>query len=172
MSFSCNRPFRGFGLVSLAALLAVTALAGCGGSESAGTASQAVAPSSASTGTTGQSSTSASSSTSTSHSGQAPKSTKAPAAGSSEAALPQVGGHLLRQFTGSGNARLGTIVASSPQVLAWSAQHPPIQIFTTHGFILVSSHAPAGSVQLSRGTYSGLRVAAHGSWSIVLRARS
>jgi hypothetical protein len=68
--------------------------------------------------------------------------------------------------------RLGTIVASSPEVLVWSVQHPTIQIFTTNGFILVSSGAPNGSIQLSRGTYLGVRVATHAGWLIELRARS
>jgi hypothetical protein len=60
---------------------------------------------------------------------------------------------------------------SSSQMLVWSAQHPPIQIFTSHGFIVVSSHAPSGSVLLSRGSYPGMHVASHGSWTIELRTR-
>ena len=159
--------------MSLAGLLAVVALAGCGSSSSAGTASQTTAASTTSASTTSASTTSPSSTgASNTASKAAHGSAKTSTIATTEAAKPQVGGRLLRQFTGSGNTRLGTVVVSSPQVLVWSAQHPPIQIFTAHGFMVVSSHAPSGSVQLSQGTYQGLRVATHGSWSIELRSRS
>lgn len=98
--------------------------------------------------------------------------TTAPALNSTQGAPPPVGGRLLRRFAGSGNTRLGTIVVSSPAVLVWRAQHPAIQIFTAKGFTLVSSHASSGSIQLSRGTYPGMRVASRARWSIELRARS
>lgn len=105
-------------------------------------------------------------------------STAAPSGGAKQStprtptpSLP-AGGRVLRRFTGSGNARLGTIVVGSRSVLMWRAQRPPIQIFTSKGFILVRGRAAAGSIQVSRGTYTGTRVATHGGWTVELRARS
>jgi hypothetical protein len=54
----------------------------------------------------------------------------------------------------------------------WQAGRPPIQIFAANGFILVNSQASNGSIHLSRGTYRGVRVATHGSWTVELRARA
>ncbi|MFZ1153908.1 MAG: hypothetical protein WAN93_03275 [Solirubrobacteraceae bacterium] len=174
MSSRRNRPFAGVRPTVLAALLGLSLLvAGCGSSGSAGTASQTTAAGSGSSTASAQSSSTAPKGSSTSHAAQAPaKSTKAPATGAPKVASSQAGGRLLQQFIGSGDKRLGTIAVSSSQVLLWSAQHPPIQIFTSHGFIVVSSHAPSGSVLLSRGSYPGIRVASRGRWSIELRARS
>jgi hypothetical protein len=154
-------------------LLVVALLAGCGGGSSSGPGGTATsAPSGGSTSASTSGASKATSSTNPgnvpSHSTQA-RSTKA---ATSKDASVAVGGHLLRSYAGSGNMRLGTIVASSPTVLVWRAQRPAIQIFTEHGFILVSSHASGGSVQLTRGAYPGTRVATHGAWSIELRTRS
>ncbi|HTA15997.1 MAG TPA: hypothetical protein VK781_14160 [Solirubrobacteraceae bacterium] len=169
MSFSRGTPLRGAGRL-FAALLALGALAGCGSSSSSGTSSTSSTQATAASG--GSTATATSSSSGPSKTSTSQASTGSTKAASNGSALPQVGGHVLRHFTGSGNAHLGTIVVRSPEVLAWSAQHPPIQIFTTHGFLLVSSHSSSGTVQLARGVYSGLRVASHGGWSIALHARS
>ena len=180
MSSSRHRHFGGAGVVSLVAMLAVTPLVGCGGGSSssstagsAGTSNQTTAPSSGSTSAPTGSTSGTSNATSTGHPAHAPaKSTKAQAPNSTQGASPSAGGRPLRRFAGSGNTRLGTIVVSSPAVLVWRAQHPAIQIFTAKGFMLVSSHASSGSIQLTRGTYPGMRVASRAGWSIELRARS
>jgi hypothetical protein len=158
-------------LPALAALLAAIVLGGCGSSGSTDTSSQATTAASGSTSTAAAANSKGGQGSSSSSHVQG-KTAKGQANASAKAVPPQVGGRLLRQFTGSGNTRLGTIAVSSPQVMAWSAQHPPIQIFTRHGFILVNSHASSGSVQLSRGSYPGMRVASHGGWTIQLHAGS
>jgi hypothetical protein len=152
---------------SFATLLSVALVAGCGGGGSSSSSTVTTAPRVGST-------SAARAATATTHPGKAqshPTQVKATKAASKGASAP-VGGHLLRSYAGSGNARLGTIVVSSPAVLVWRAQHPAIQIFTEQGFILVSSHASGGSVELTRGSFSGTRVATRGAWSIELRTRS
>ncbi|HXP99926.1 MAG TPA: hypothetical protein VN845_07670 [Solirubrobacteraceae bacterium] len=159
------------------ALLATLALAGCGGGSSTGT-TQTITSTTASTVGAPTGSTSASKTTSTARPESSPaKATKAKAPGStapssSAAAPPLASGPVLRRFAGSGNTSLGTIKLGSPEVLVWGAQHPPIQIFTAKGFILVSSSTPSGHIRLSRGTYAGVRVATRAAWSIELHARS
>ena len=159
-------------------LLAAAVLAGCGGSgSSVSSSSDATAQTAAASAPTTSTATGATTSTthskpaaSTQHAPQQPP--KASTSPSSKAPAPAPGGHLLRHFAGSGNAGLGTLVIRSRSVLSWNAAHPSIQIFTARGFLLVSSHASSGSVQLSRGTYTGMRVATRGGWSIELRTRS
>jgi hypothetical protein len=173
----------------LVALLAVALPAGCGGGRSSGTTDTVVVTSGVThtasrpesnpsttthaAGTAGTASTAGKipttasttpSSTTPSSSASAPSSTKVSSAAPS--------GSLLRRYTGNGNRQLGTVVLSSPSTLAWKAQHPPIQIFTAKGFIIVNSTAPSGVTRLSRGTYRGLRVASHAGWSVELRSSS
>lgn len=163
-----------------AALFAAALLAGCGGGGSSGTtetvvvtsggvhtANPAKSPSSTThtvqtTSTAGRIPTTAS--TTPSPVAPTPSPTKAASAAPS--------GRLLRRYAGNGNTQLGTIVVRSPSTLVWKAEHPPIQIFTAKGFILVNSTAPSGVTRLSRGTYRGVRVASHAGWSIELRSRS
>jgi hypothetical protein len=169
----------------LVALFAVALLAGCGGgggssgttdtvvvtSGGTHTAKPAKSPSSTThttqttqtTSTPGNIPTTAS--TTPSPTGSAPSSTKA-----ASAAPP--GGRLLRRYAGNGNTQLGTIVVSVPSTLTWKAQHSPIQVFTSKGFILVNSTAPSGVTRLSRGTYRNMRVASRAGWSLELRASS
>jgi hypothetical protein len=54
-------------------------------------------------------------------------------------------------------------------VLAWSARHAGIQIFTSGGFILLKSASSKGAIRLSGGTYRGVRVASRAGWSIELK---
>lgn len=163
-----------------ATLFAAALLAGCGGGGSSGTtetvvvtsggahtANPAKSPSSTThtvqtTSTAGKIPTTAS--TTPSPGGPTPSPTKV------ASAAPN--GRLLRRYAGNGNTQLGTIVVRSPSTLVWKAQHPPIQIFTTKGFILVNSTAPTGVTRLSAGTYRRMRVASHAGWSIELRSRS
>ncbi len=181
MSTSRYRHFDGLRAVAAAALLAAALLTGCGegGGSAASTraGATAAAAGSTSTNTVSRSSTGASKAASTARPG--PSSAKASkAAGANQTAAnptartPPPGGSVLRRFAGSGNTRLGTIAVGSTEVLVWKAQHPSIQIFTARGFMLVSSGAPSGSVQLRRGAYQGVRVATHAGWTIELRARS
>jgi hypothetical protein len=186
MSSSRHRRFDGAGVAAVLALLACAllagaSLAGCGGGSS-GTSTQARTPTSGSgagsTNTATASSTGASKTASTARPAPAPAKaskvpTPKPAAPDSTVQAPApVGGRLLRRFTGSGSTRLGTIVASSSQVLVWKTQHPAIQIFTANGFLLVSSRTSSGSVVLRHGKYTGVRVASRAGWTIELRARS
>jgi hypothetical protein len=189
MSFFEHRRSHELGMLAAPALLAtalLAALAGCG--EGSGGSTQASVPSASSTGastatvhtgSTGAAKTSTSSSkATTSSSSQAPaKGAKTAAPGSSThssdtATSRPTSGPVLRSFAGSGNTRLGTISVSSSELLVWSAQRAPIQIFTTNGFILVSGRTRTGSVRLARGTYAGVRVATRGGWSIQLHALS
>ncbi|MGA2929947.1 MAG: hypothetical protein ABSG43_28960 [Solirubrobacteraceae bacterium] len=73
-------------------------------------------------------------------------------------------------LTGTGNQPIGTLSEKTTVVLQWSTTVGPIQIFNTHGFLLVNSSAATGRVRLARGEYKGLRVAARGHWTIQLRA--
>jgi hypothetical protein len=188
MSLSRYRRFDGFGATAVPALLVCAllvgaSLAGCGGTSS-DTPTQASTPTgglgAGSTNTAGASSPGASKAASTARrrtahakaSASKPAASKPAASNSTVQAPAPVGGRLLRRFTGAGATRLGTIVASSSQVLVWKTQHPAIQIFTANRFLLVSSHASSGSVVLRRGKYTSVRVASRSGWTIELRARS
>ncbi len=165
---------RVFALVALA----MTILVGCGESGSSGS-TVASTPATTHSGASAVGSTSVPAGRSTTPSTASTarparvhsKASKAAASGPSVHVSVPVSTRVLRQFAGSGNTRLGTISVSSPELLVWSAQRPAIQIFTATGFILVNSKATSGRIQLSRGTYRGMRVATHASWSIQLRAR-
>jgi hypothetical protein len=63
-------------------------------------------------------------------------------------------------------------VVSVPTTLVWRVDHPPIQIFTSSGFMLVNSQAASGTIRVSRGTYHGVRVASGEGWTIELRSQS
>lgn len=73
-------------------------------------------------------------------------------------------------LTGTGKQAIGTLSEKTTVVLQWSTTAGPIQIFGTHGFLLVNSNATTGRVRLARGDYKGLRVAAKGHWTIQVRA--
>lgn len=166
------------GALALFATVALAALAGCGEGSSNGSTQASAPPASstaASTATAQTTSTDASKTVTSSTSAQAPAKTAPPGSStqsSSTAKLPPASGPVLRSFAGSGNTRLGTISAASPELLVWSAQHTPIQIFTINGFILVSGRTRTGSVRLARGTYAGVRVATRAGWSVQLHALS
>jgi hypothetical protein len=183
MSSSLDRYLGRILTIALAALVA-SLIAGCGKGSSSTSSSTSAQTSVASTRTTAGATGTDSSSTKTSGSSTSVSVAAGAAARAAEArklaAKAQasgggslvVRGRVLRRFTGSENALLGTVVVGAGEVLVWRAQHPPLQIFTANRFILVSSHGSAGSVQLARGTYSGVRVASSGGWTIELRARS
>jgi len=154
----------------LLVLFATTIYAGCGGSDSASDSTKTVAVTSA--GKRGTPPAARSAQGTAAPRSSTSRSTTGPTPGSTPGTSPSPGGRLLRRFTGDGNAWLGTIVVHSPSVLEWSAQHPAIQIFTSNGFMLVNSKAPKGSIRLAGGTYRGVRVASHASWSIELRSLS
>jgi hypothetical protein len=158
----------------LGALIAVTIVAGCGGSSNTGSTAGSTTAAAAVTSTSGKSTTTtAAGASGTATSAPAhPAATGASAPTSVQPGSPSPGGRLLRRFTGSGNGRLGTIVAPAGSRLLWSVHHAGVQIFTSNGFMLVNSHFPAGAVRLSRGTYRGVRVSTAGSWVIVLRSAS
>jgi hypothetical protein len=79
-------------------------------------------------------------------------------------------GATIRIINGSSNATIGTLAERTSVFLAWNASEAPIQIITSQGNLLLSSHARSGSIRLAPGTYSGLRVASPGAWTLRLRA--
>lgn len=189
MSLFEHRRLSGIGVpaaLALLALLATVVLPGCGegssGSTQASTPASSIAASTVTvqTSSTGAAKTTTSSSKATTSSSSAPTpakgaNTAAPDSsthGSSTVTSPPASGPVLRSFAGSGNTHLGTISVASPELLVWSAQHTPIQIFTTNGFILVSGRTSTGSVRLARGTYAGVRIATRAGWSVQLHALS
>ncbi len=83
---------------------------------------------------------------------------------------PASAGAVIGTLKGTGDQPIGTLSEKSTVVLEWSTAAGSIQIFNTHGFLLVNSSARTGTVRLARGDYKGLRVAAEGHWTIRLRA--
>lgn len=177
-------------LTSMARILALAVatgglVAGCGGSghgsTTSGTAAQQTAstPAITSAGTAGAAAPKHHGSAGGAHGGSGSAQSSAQAAGhasgaSSQAAKPVApvipAGPVIHSYSGVGDATIGSVSERSTIVLEWSTPKPPIQLFTSHGFMLIDSHASSGRVKLGRGTYSGLRVAAKGSWTIRLRA--
>lgn len=78
-------------------------------------------------------------------------------------------GAVIGTLKGTGDQPIGTLSEKSTVVLEWSTAAGSIQIFNTHGFLLVNSSARTGMVRLARGDYKGLRVAAESHWTIRLR---
>jgi hypothetical protein len=161
---------------SLIVALAAVLLVGCGSSSSSSStgastpsASGPTASSTAATATAPGVSTGAQG---TQPAGTSKTSTGASSSGSVAPATPSSGGRLLRKFAGDGPERLGTVIVSVPSTLVWRADHPPIQIFTSSGFMLVNSQAASGAMRLSRGSYRGVRVASRAGWTIELRSQS
>jgi hypothetical protein len=162
-------------------LMAVVAIlfAGCGSSSSAGSTEAVTTTSTTNANTATAPSTTTTATTpgvSTGTQAKPPADTSKASTGASNSSVPPAapssGGRLLRKFAGSGPERLGTVVVSVPSTLVWRADHPPIQIFTSSGFILVNSHAASGTIQVSRGSYRGVRVASSEGWTIELRSQS
>ncbi len=178
MSSPQRKLSRGVAALLLVAVAAIL-FAGCGSStSSSSTGAVTTATTSASTATASSTTTTATApDVSTGAQGKAPAntskaSTGASSSGSAPPPAPSASGRLLRKFAGSGPERLGTVVVSVPSTLVWRADHPPIQIFTTSGFILVNGQAASGTIRLSRGTYRGVRVASREGWTIALRSQS
>jgi hypothetical protein len=160
---------------ALAVPAVVVLLAGCGeSSTSSSSASSAPAPTpSAATGTSASSTKTtagAPTTSSPSHSSTSPAAPTGSSTPSATTPAAPAGVRVLRRFSGHGNTALGTIPLHSPAVLAWSAGQPPMQIFTSRGFLLVNSKGSSGTVRLARGTYRGVRVASRGSWVVELRS--
>jgi hypothetical protein len=79
-------------------------------------------------------------------------------------------GATIRTINGTSNATIGTLAERTSVFLVWNASEAPIQIITSQGNLLLSSHARSGSIRLAPGTYGGLRVASQGAWTLRLRA--
>ena len=77
-------------------------------------------------------------------------------------------GPVLKSLFGDGDKAIGTLTASTAVVLEWSTTKAPIQIFNSHGFVLVNSSSGTGEVRLARGTYTEMHVATKGRWTITL----
>jgi hypothetical protein len=171
MSSPRRRRSNGFAAI-LGGLLAVSFVAGCGGGGATSSVAGSGTAASQSAGSSVVSKKTAVGASGGVRGGASNTGSAASAPASIHGVRPVPSGRLLRRFTGSGDARLGTIVVHGPCLLVWNASGPAIQIFTSSGFMLVNSHVPNGTVQLSRGTYLGVRVASAAGWSIELRSRS
>jgi hypothetical protein len=84
-------------------------------------------------------------------------------------ATPRLGA-TIRVITGTHNANIGTLAEGASVFLVWTASAAPIQIFTSQGNLLLSSHARTGRIRLAEGQYRGLRVASPGAWTLRLHA--
>ena len=162
--------------MALLALPAMVLLAGCGSGGSSSAVTNTVVVKTVATpgaGTQPTSTPTSSTATRPTQSGTGgSRSTTPTSTGTGDTAAPVAPtptGHVLREYSGAGNARLGTIVVHSPSVLVWSTQRVPIQVFTSTGFILLNSSSSTGSTRLSGGTYRGVRVASRARWSLQLR---
>ena len=80
-------------------------------------------------------------------------------------------GPLLRAFAGTGNTSIGTLSEKSTVVLEWTTTKAPIQVFTSRGFLIISSHTRSGRVRLAHDRYPGVHVATKGQWTIQLHAQ-
>jgi hypothetical protein len=157
--------------VALAAVLAISIPAGCGSSGSSSTSTagsqNAAAPAA---GATGASAGTPATTAKTQAPGKPGTTSTTAGAPSTPSPSPAPEGRLLHRFSGYGNGRLGTLVASGQTLLLWNAGHPRIQIFTSKGFMLVNSSSQTGTVRLSRGTYRGVRVSSPAHWTVELRS--
>jgi hypothetical protein len=172
------------------ALLAGGLAAGCGGSHKPTAASSTAAQATAGTSPATTSSTSTThkpatkpSSGSTKHTSGSSKNAavttpSAPHKNSSRATQKRSShpplipaGPLLRAFAGTGNTSIGTLSEKSTVVLEWTTTKPPIQIFTSRGFLIISSHTRSGGVRLAHGRFPGVHVATKGQWTIQLHAQ-
>lgn len=79
-------------------------------------------------------------------------------------------GATIKVISGTRNAQIGTLAETTSVVLAWTASEGPIQIFTSQGNLLLSSHARNGTIRLAAGQYRGLHVASPGAWTLRLHA--
>jgi hypothetical protein len=79
-------------------------------------------------------------------------------------------GEMIRIITGTRTAQIGTLAERTSVFLDWTASEAPIQIFTSQGNLLLSSHARHGRIRLAEGRYRGLRVASPGAWTLRLHA--
>jgi hypothetical protein len=86
-----------------------------------------------------------------------------------QTATPQPGA-TIRVISGTRNAQIGTLAEPTSVFLVWTASEAPIQIFTSQGNLLLSSHARNGKIRLAPGQYHGLRVASPGAWTLRLHA--
>ena len=178
------RPIRG---QVVAALAATAAIAGCGSSSarpsttstvaaqttagrhhSADPAQHASSKHARKDGHTGRSTSSQKRSGTAAHGTVRAKASTRPPVQAKQPAISA--GAVTRSLSGTGNQSIGTLSEKSTVVLEWSTTSPPIQIFNTHGFMLVNSSSATGRIRLTRGDYTGLRVAAKGHWTIEVRA--
>jgi hypothetical protein len=79
-------------------------------------------------------------------------------------------GATIRVISGTRNVKIGTLTEPTSVFLVWTASAAPIQIFTSQGNLLLSSHARSGRIRLAPGQYPGLRVASPGAWTLRLHA--
>jgi hypothetical protein len=93
-----------------------------------------------------------------------------PAAEIQPAAAVIAAGPLVRGFSGMRNQGIGSLSEKTSLVVAWKVTKPPIQIFTSHGSLLLSSDRRSGRIRLARGDYPGLHIATKGHWTVQLRA--
>lgn len=77
-------------------------------------------------------------------------------------------GRLVRTLSGTGPGAIGSLRERRAVVLQWHASGSGFQIYTSRGMILVAGRGHRGSIGLTRGNYSNLRVSTPGAWTIRL----
>ena len=92
------------------------------------------------------------------------------AKGAAVDAATQQPGATLKVINGTSNTTIGTLAERTSVFLVWTASEGPIQIFTSQGNLLLSSHARNGKIRLAAGTYGGLHVASPGAWTLRVHA--
>ena len=79
-------------------------------------------------------------------------------------------GPLVAGLSGSGSQAIGALSEKTSVVLEWRTATPPLQIFNSHGLLLVNSNLPSGMIRLASGQYRDLHVGAKGPWTIKIHA--
>jgi hypothetical protein len=79
-------------------------------------------------------------------------------------------GPLVAGLSGSGSEAIGPLSEKTSVVLEWRTATPPLQIFNSHGLLLVNSNLPSGMIRLASGQYRDLHVGAKGPWTIKIHA--
>ena len=172
-----RRPIRGRVAAAVTVAAVVAVVAGCG--SSAATTTTTATTSKQATAGTGTKAAKAhhAAAVHTRHHSHKASATQGPTAiktqthPAAQAQQPVVkAGALLSSIHGTGDQAIETLSPKATVVLEWSTTKPPIQMFTTRGFLLLNSPSATGSVRLAHGIYKGLHVATRGTWTLQIHA--
>jgi hypothetical protein len=163
-----GRPMQRSTHALAAALIGATLVAGCGSSHHSAATGAASQGQTSAVGATGAQATATSAHPGALHGASSPVRRGTTPAKPAPPTIPV--GPLLRSFSGSGNGTLGSLSEKTPVVLTWKTAAPPLQLFTSKGFMLIDSTSRRGAVRLARGRYKKLRVASRNQWTIEIHA--